>query len=103
MDTLSNINRITLCLLVVFMTACSTKTPRLPEVAKDFCSSVHSTSSITLSEYLSPFYAQMKNKTGVYVLEQGTEAMLSRAWLSEHAQETIDVQYFIWTRPRQIP
>ncbi|NQZ88325.1 MAG: phospholipase D family protein [Colwellia sp.] len=97
METLSNMKRITLCLLVVFMTACSTKTPRLPEVAKDFCSSVHSASSITLSEYLSPFYAQMKNKTGVYVLEQGTEAMLSRAWLSEHAQETIDVQYFIFS------
>lgn len=97
METVSSMKRITLCLLVVYITACSTKTMRLPEVAGDFCSSVHSNSSITLSKYLSPFKDQMKNKTGVYVLEQGTEAMLSRAWLSEHAQETIDVQYFIFS------
>ncbi|MFT5295279.1 MAG: putative cardiolipin synthase [Colwellia sp.] len=97
METVSSMKRITLCLLVIFITACSTKTMRLPEVAGDFCSSVHSNSSITLSKYLSPFKDQMKNKTGVYVLEQGTEAMLSRAWLSEHAQETIDVQYFIFS------
>jgi len=97
METLSNMKRIILCLLVVFITACSTKPLRLPQVAEDFCSSVHSTSSISLSEYLAPFSGQMKNKTGVYVLEQGTEAMLSRAWLSEHAQETIDVQYFIFS------
>ena len=71
--------------------------PILPAVTKDFCSSINGSSSLTLSEHLSPFHEQMKNKTGVYVLEQGTEAMLSRAWLSDHAQKTIDVQYFIFS------
>jgi cardiolipin synthase C len=36
-------------------------------------------------------------KTGVYVLETGTEALLARAWLVENARQTIEVQYFIWS------
>lgn len=36
-------------------------------------------------------------KTGVYVLETGTEALLARAWLVEQARQTIEVQYFIWS------
>jgi cardiolipin synthase C len=35
-------------------------------------------------------------KTGVYVLDTGAEALLARAWLADHAQESIEVQYFIW-------
>jgi putative cardiolipin synthase len=36
-------------------------------------------------------------KSGVYVLDTGTEALLARAWLADHAQESIEVQYFIWS------
>lgn len=36
-------------------------------------------------------------KTGVYVLDTGEEALLARAWLADHAQESIEVQYFIWS------
>jgi putative cardiolipin synthase len=36
-------------------------------------------------------------KTGLYVLETGTEALLARAWLVENARHTIEVQYFIWS------
>jgi len=93
----SKVQRIALCMLVVFVSACSTKMPRLPSTSQDHCASISTRQSLTLAEYLSPFHQQMQNKTGVYVLEQGTEAMLSRAWLSEHAQETIDVQYFIFS------
>ena len=39
----------------------------------------------------------MAKKTGVYVLEKGEEALLGRAWLTQHATQTIDVQYFIWS------
>jgi phosphatidylserine/phosphatidylglycerophosphate/cardiolipin synthase-like enzyme len=52
---------------------------------------------LMLSDYLKHVKNKMKNKTGVYVLEQGIEAMLSRAWLAKHAQHTIDVQYFIFS------
>ena len=36
-------------------------------------------------------------KSGVYVLDTGAEALLARAWLADHAQESIEVQYFIWS------
>jgi putative cardiolipin synthase len=36
-------------------------------------------------------------KTGVYVLDKGEEALLARAWLADHAQRSIEVQYFIWS------
>jgi putative cardiolipin synthase len=36
-------------------------------------------------------------KTGVYILEEGEEALLARAWLTRQATDTIDVQYFIWS------
>ena len=35
--------------------------------------------------------------SGAHVLEKGEESLLARAWLSEHAVQTIDVQYFIWS------
>ena len=36
-------------------------------------------------------------KSGVYVLDTGAEALLARAWLADHARESIEVQYFIWS------
>jgi cardiolipin synthase C len=36
-------------------------------------------------------------KSGVYILDTGTEALLARAWLAENAKQSIDVQYFIWS------
>lgn len=36
-------------------------------------------------------------QSGIYVLDTGEEALLSRAWLVDHAQHSIDVQYFIWS------
>ena len=40
---------------------------------------------------------RMESKTGVYILEKGEEALIGRAWLTKHATQSIDVQYFIWS------
>jgi cardiolipin synthase C len=39
----------------------------------------------------------LPEKTGVHILERGEEALIGRAWLTENAARTIDVQYFIWS------
>ena len=39
----------------------------------------------------------MADKTGAYILERGEEALMARAWLTNHAQQSIDIQYFIWS------
>jgi len=35
--------------------------------------------------------------SGAYVLEKGEESLLARAWLVDHAERSIDIQYFIWS------
>ena len=52
---------------------------------------------MSLSKELEPVSEQMKTKTGVYVLEDGDGSMVARAWLSEYAEKTIDIQYFIFS------
>ena len=38
-----------------------------------------------------------KDKSGIFILDKGEDALLARAWLADHAQQTIEVQYFIWS------
>ncbi len=61
-----------------------------------FCTDDRVEQTPNLSEQLEPLKNISVNKTGVYVLEQGEQAMISRAWLCENAETSIDVQYFIF-------
>ncbi len=63
----------------------------------DFCSNIHRNESATLSKELKDVEELMRTKTGVYVLEDGSGSMVARAWLSEYAEKTIDIQYFIFS------
>jgi phosphatidylserine/phosphatidylglycerophosphate/cardiolipin synthase-like enzyme len=91
------ISKAILPLLLFLLPACSEEEDHILEPEKDYCSASDASKPAALSQYLSPFEDKMKNSTGVYILEQGTEAMFSRAWLSEQAQKSIDVQYFIFS------
>jgi len=66
-------------------------------MATDFCSQIHRNDSISLSSELEDLAPLMKEKTGVYVLEDGSGSMVARAWLSEYSEQTIDIQYFIFS------
>ncbi|MCA1925142.1 MAG: phospholipase D family protein [Thiobacillus sp.] len=35
--------------------------------------------------------------TGAYILDTGESALRARAWLTDHARHSIEVQYFIWS------
>lgn len=63
----------------------------------DFCSKIHRDDSTTLSKELEDVAELMQSQTGVYVLEDGSGSMVARAWLSEYAEKTIDIQYFIFS------
>jgi phosphatidylserine/phosphatidylglycerophosphate/cardiolipin synthase-like enzyme len=82
------------CLLLF---SCSEPAKEIPPVTQDFCSQIHRNDSLTLSSELKPIEEFMKDKTGVYVLEDGGNSMMARAWLSEYAEKTIDIQYFIFS------
>ncbi len=87
---------LTLCLLL--LSACTPAPERFSDDNQDYCKDISFQKSTTITEQLAPYSHYIKDgKTGVYVLEQGTEAMFTRAWLSEHAEKKIDVQYFIFS------
>lgn len=54
-------------------------------------------SAYTLKAITSDVMQQAPGKSGMYVLETGQTALFARAWLAEHAVQSIDVQYFIWS------
>lgn len=83
--------------LLLFTFGCKNDTERLPSITQDYCTNIISKPTTTLTQQLAPIANKMKDKTGVYVLEQSTEAMLTRAWLTEYAEQSIDVQYFIFS------
>ncbi|MBT1072739.1 phospholipase D-like domain-containing protein [Pelotalea chapellei] len=51
----------------------------------------------SLAQVVTPLIDSHPGKSGAYVLEKGEEALRARAWLTDHAARSIDVQYFIWS------
>lgn len=56
-----------------------------------------STEPDTSAALIERHIAEHAGQSGVYVLDKGEEALLARAWLADHAQNSIEVQYFIWS------
>ncbi len=83
--------------VVLLFAQCKNEKQAEEKSAEDFCESIHRNDSMTLSSQLKSVDSLMQNKTGVYVLEDGANAMITRAWLSEYAEQSIDIQYFIFS------
>lgn len=84
-------------MLTFLLSGCDSTPDSVPLLEINYCENQDVIEREPLTKYSSVFESKMKSQTGVYVLEQGAEAMMSRAWLTEHAQETIDIQYFIFS------
>lgn len=54
------------------------------------------TQQLTLDDFRQEA-AKRPGQTAAYALERSKEALLARAWLADHAQQSIEVQYFIWS------
>ena len=87
---------ITVIALIIALICSADKKKEIPAYATDFCSKIHFSDSTNLTKELAPLADNSKQKTGVYVLEDGSNAMIARAWLCENAEKTIDIQYFIF-------
>ncbi|WP_103071746.1 phospholipase D family protein [Aquimarina sediminis] len=83
--------------IFILMVSCTQTKNKTVLNETDFCSSIHRNDSLSLSKELEDVSSLMKSKTGVYVLEDGSGSMVARAWLSEYAEKTIDIQYFIFS------
>lgn len=80
---------------LLFFSCKEEKNPLDGELTTDFCASIQRDDSVRLSKELEGI-SEMDTKTGIYVLEDGGSAMITRAWLTEYAEQTIDIQYFIF-------
>src|ERR1700741_2883657 len=90
--------------LGLLMTACSNDAKKgdsdplgARDTTIDFCSAIHEAKKTGLSAKLDSLKELMKEKTGVYTLEDGDGSMVARAWLCENAEKSIDIQYFIFS------
>ena len=91
-------NHIKFILLLLFIGIVSCKNDKkIPLQNEDFCSKIHDNKTVSLSQELKQFENKINTKTGVYVLESGTNSLITRAWLCEAAEKTIDIQYFIFS------
>lgn len=77
--------------------SCADHKEIITENQPDLCENIHRNDSISLSQELEGLEDLMKNKTGVHVLEDGAGSMIARAWLTQYAEKTIDIQYFIFS------
>ncbi len=84
-------------LFFTLLIACHDDKDLIPVQSENFCLNIHRDDSVTLEQQLRPYDSLMQNKTGAYVLEDGGGSLVTRAWLCEHAEKTIDVQYFIFS------
>ena len=84
-------------LLIIFLIASCKKQISESFTTQNFCDSIQRNDSITLSKELADIAEKMQTKTGVYVLEDGGGSLITRAWLTDYAEKTIDIQYFIFS------
>jgi len=97
MVSISQMTRALLLLFASLLLACDSGPGPSPVADAAFCASIHRDTTLHLAQQLQPVESLMAARTGVYVLEEGDAAMVARAWLSEYAEQTIDVQYFIFS------
>lgn len=81
----------------LLLSACGNNPKEIPAYTQDFCSAIHSSDTGRLSSELAVVADSMERHTGVYVLEDGGNSMVARAYLCENAEQTLDIQYFIFS------
>jgi putative cardiolipin synthase len=81
----------------ILLVACGAPQEEVSLPQEDFCEKIHRNDSISLTAELAGVADLMKDKTGIVVLEDGSGSMVARAWLTEYAEKSIDIQYFIFS------
>ena len=84
-------------LVAISFISCSEKEDLIADLGTNFCADIQRNDSLSLSKELADISHLMETKTGVYVLEDGAGSMITRGWLTEYAEESINIQYFIFS------
>ena len=84
-------------LIVLTISACKRSAHSPIPASHDYCHLLTGTQPHLTDEIKNVDSLVRNGKTGVYILEEGSDAITSRANLSQSAQETMDIQYFIFS------
>jgi cardiolipin synthase C len=85
-----------LLFVFVFTLACTSKKDQKTENV-DFCSKIKLKEAGKLSQFFNNLNDSLKTKTAVQVLEDGGGSLITRAWFTDQAEKSIDIQYFIFS------
>jgi cardiolipin synthase C len=85
-----------LLFVFVFTLACTSKKDHKTENV-DFCSKIKLKEAGKLSQFFNNLNDSLKIKTAVQVLEDGGGSLITRAWFTDQAEKSIDIQYFIFS------
>ncbi len=83
--------------LLLLLIGCKPEVPTVPIQTKGFCESIHRDSTQRLSLLYELVKEKAATQSAAYSLEDGAGSLVTRAWLSEYAEKTIDIQYFIFS------
>ena len=87
---------ILICTLIIFLISCNSGTTT-ETLQEQECIEYTFNPEQSVSDEISGFDSLRLDKTGVYVLEDGASALVQRAWLTKYSEQTIDIQYFIFS------
>ncbi|MGL1888952.1 MAG: phospholipase D family protein [Reichenbachiella sp.] len=98
MNHLSSYLQIVTILTLTILISCTEKVDdRFPPITEDYCTQLGKQPAIHMDSVWQKYDSIAQDKTGVYVLEEGDISMTFRAWFTAAAQESIDIQYFIFS------
>jgi cardiolipin synthase C len=83
------------CFVVIFIQCKSERTPEIQ--SHEWCDFEKVSDTTTVKNYLKTIPQLSADTSGAFVLEDGDGSMIARAWLTSHAEKTIDIQYFIFS------
>lgn len=91
----SGIRQLTaLLLLTTLLGGCSL--PKRTNVAKSFVLDIQKTQSTRLGKAVQPMIEEHPGLSGIYALDDAHEAFAARSLLTEAAEKSLDIQYYIW-------
>lgn len=65
--------------------------------ATSYCDLIRGSDTSGLNPHLRIYDSLLQLKSAAYVLEDGDGSMIARAWLTQNASKSIDIQYFIFS------
>jgi len=81
--------------IFVFLSCAQEQRKIYPDI--DYCQSYKEGNSLLKNLNLDFLQDIPEDKTGVYIMEEGEDAIISRAFLSQAARKSMDIQYFIYS------